>query len=337
MAISKLMFVLVIIFGSSSWMGTNSIWMQLPLLTANLPEGWGLPSFLAAVVQIACIGPLIYTLLHKGCRSITLPTVPLITAFLTLASFCQLGAGHYECEGSVPLYSPPRFSASSFFFLIFCWTLTATVAFEILSRKGGHKNTPPKSTGSSAHEATPLNGTSSKSAESIQLTATATDEDGDEVIVKKPSSAESTSISGSSYMLILMATALVNAQMNGVIPSVQSYAALPYSQATYHYGIALANIVSPCMSFLPFFIKVRSIPGPCRVDILFSCMTAFHNISCLTESQSDLRFSHRWQFLIVSAMTAAGLHSYLRVVFASLLREGEQSESRLFWCGVFIQ
>ncbi|PIO58650.1 hypothetical protein TELCIR_19910, partial [Teladorsagia circumcincta] len=40
---------------------------------------------------------------------------------------------------------------------------------------------------------------------------------------------------------------------------------------------------------------------------------------------------------IVCAMTAAGLHSYLRVVFASLLREGERSESKLFWCGVFIQ
>ncbi|PIO62371.1 hypothetical protein TELCIR_16073 [Teladorsagia circumcincta] len=91
MAVSKLLFVLVIIFGSSSWMGTNSIWMQLPLLTANLPEGWGLPSFLAAVVQVACIGPLVYTILHKGCESVTVPTVPLITAFLTLASFCQLG------------------------------------------------------------------------------------------------------------------------------------------------------------------------------------------------------------------------------------------------------
>lgn len=52
MAVSKLVFILVVIFGSTSWMGTNSIWMQLPLLTADLPEGWGLPSFLAAVVQV---------------------------------------------------------------------------------------------------------------------------------------------------------------------------------------------------------------------------------------------------------------------------------------------
>ncbi|PIC23326.1 hypothetical protein B9Z55_017064 [Caenorhabditis nigoni] len=42
-------------------------------------------------------------------------------------------------------------------------------------------------------------------------------------------------------------------------------------------------------------------------------------------------------FQIGGSLIAAGLHSYLRVVFASLLREGHQSESRLFWCGVFIQ
>ncbi|EYB91828.1 hypothetical protein Y032_0201g1726 [Ancylostoma ceylanicum] len=91
MTISKFVFILVVIFGSTSWIGTNSVWMQLPLLTADLPEGWGLPSFLAAVVQIACIGPLVYTILHKGCKSINVPAVPLITAFLALACACQFG------------------------------------------------------------------------------------------------------------------------------------------------------------------------------------------------------------------------------------------------------
>ncbi|KHJ87745.1 hypothetical protein OESDEN_12474 [Oesophagostomum dentatum] len=91
MAVSRVIFVLVIIFGSTSWIGTNSVWMQLPLLTSDLPEGWGLPSFLAAVVQVACIGPLVYTILHKGCDSINVPTVPLITGFLSLACACQFG------------------------------------------------------------------------------------------------------------------------------------------------------------------------------------------------------------------------------------------------------
>lgn len=45
-------YVLVALFGSSSWLSTNSIWMELSLLTQKLPEGWSLPSYLSAVVQV---------------------------------------------------------------------------------------------------------------------------------------------------------------------------------------------------------------------------------------------------------------------------------------------
>uniref|UniRef100_A0A7I4YWV6 Riboflavin transporter n=1 Tax=Haemonchus contortus TaxID=6289 RepID=A0A7I4YWV6_HAECO len=410
MAVSKLLFVLVIIFGSSSWMGTNSVWMQLPLLTQDLPEGWGLPSFLAAVVQIACIGPLVYTILHKCCRSVSVPRVPLITAFLALACFCQLslafawwwtvpfgsreysvalyllllglalvnatsnvlfmpfmaqfhhaylnayfvgmgfsslvpsiltllqGVGKYECEGAVPRYFPPQFSSSFFFFVIFCWTIAATVSFVILSRrdeKDQRKNMELKNASNGAHEATPLR-SNSKSAEGVRLTGEVKEDDTD-VVVKEPAS-DPSSIRGGSYIVVLMATALVNAQMNGVIPSVQCYAALPYSQATYHYGIALANIVSPCMSFLPFLITIRSLPLLLTLTICSSCVTAF--IIYLASLSPNLIFDSATIGSVLSiagALTAAGLHSYLRVVFASLLNQGKQSESRLFWCGVFIQ
>ena len=52
MAISIWTFILVVVFGSCSWLGTNSVWMELPLLTTHLPEGWNLPSYLAADVQV---------------------------------------------------------------------------------------------------------------------------------------------------------------------------------------------------------------------------------------------------------------------------------------------
>uniref|UniRef100_A0A0M3IP38 Riboflavin transporter n=1 Tax=Ascaris lumbricoides TaxID=6252 RepID=A0A0M3IP38_ASCLU len=52
MAIRVIVYAFVALFGSSSWLSTNSIWMELPLLTDRLPEGWSLPSYLAAVVQV---------------------------------------------------------------------------------------------------------------------------------------------------------------------------------------------------------------------------------------------------------------------------------------------
>lgn len=204
MAVSTLIYVLVVIFGSSTWIGTNSVWMQLSLFTSELPEGWNLPSYLTVVVQIACIGPLIYAVIHKGCKSVEIPHTGLILALLILACACQLGlvffwsdtvaigskryslalylllfglavvdaisnvlfipfmagfhptylnaffvgmgfsslipsilsliqgSGSYTCEGSVPHYSPPLFSAAIFFLIIFFSTCISTVAFVVL-------------------------------------------------------------------------------------------------------------------------------------------------------------------------------------------------------------
>ncbi|VDM66678.1 unnamed protein product [Strongylus vulgaris] len=154
----------------------------------------------------------------------------------------------------------------------------------------------------------------------------------------RQSAAAKSQITNSTYIIILIATAVVNAQMNGIVPSVTSYASLPYSQATYHYGLALANVVSPTMSFLPFFITTKSIPILCALTVCSSIVTSF--IIFLAALSPNLIFDSHiiGSCLAVGAsLLAAGLHSYLRVVFASLLRQGEQSESRLFWCGVFIQ
>lgn len=56
---------LAILFGIGSWLGVNSVYLQLPLFVAHAPEGWSLPSYLVIVIQIANIGPLAYTLIQK--------------------------------------------------------------------------------------------------------------------------------------------------------------------------------------------------------------------------------------------------------------------------------
>uniref|UniRef100_A0A1I7T8F1 Riboflavin transporter n=1 Tax=Caenorhabditis tropicalis TaxID=1561998 RepID=A0A1I7T8F1_9PELO len=435
MGCSPATFILVALFGSSSWMGTNSVWMQLPLLTSKLPEGWNLPSYLAGVVQIACIMPLIYTILHKGVKRCTVPTAPLIIALLSLACCCQLGLSFFwenysevfGVQRSWPLYLllfglaivnamsnvlfmpfmaqfhpaylnayfvgmglsslmpsllslaqgtarfkcdengiatrfPPNFSVSIFFFVIFSFTCVALLAFIVLYRSGAHNHNSRNSNKESSSdkepdEETPLKkplvvsmNTEKDEETPIDLHETgATAIDGivselDESF-RESSSIRHTEelhpidyITGYKFAFLLFTTALVNAQMNGVITSVQSYAALPYSQATYHFAVTLSNVVSPLSSFLPFFIKVRSIPALAVLTACSTAMTAF--IVYLAALSPNLIFdsiSIGSTLSIGGSLIAAGLHSYLRVVFASLLRAGHQSESRLFWCGVFIQ
>ncbi|XP_011907758.1 PREDICTED: solute carrier family 52, riboflavin transporter, member 3 [Cercocebus atys] len=83
-----LMHLLVCVFGMGSWVTINGLWVELPLLVMELPEGWYLPSYLTVVIQLANIGPLLVTLLHRF-RPSCLSEVPII--------FTLLGVGTVTC------------------------------------------------------------------------------------------------------------------------------------------------------------------------------------------------------------------------------------------------
>lgn len=54
-----------VLFGVGTWIGINSTYLQLPLLVMKAPEGWALPSFIVIVIQLANIGPILYTVIQK--------------------------------------------------------------------------------------------------------------------------------------------------------------------------------------------------------------------------------------------------------------------------------
>ncbi|KAG8430452.1 hypothetical protein GDO86_020579 [Hymenochirus boettgeri] len=53
------------LLGLGSWVAINGVWVELPLIVPNAPEGWELPSYLTLLIQFANIGPLVVTLTHK--------------------------------------------------------------------------------------------------------------------------------------------------------------------------------------------------------------------------------------------------------------------------------
>lgn len=59
--------VLACAFGLGSWVAVNGLWVELPLIVNTLPEGWELPSYLTVIIQLANLGPLLVTLMHKLC------------------------------------------------------------------------------------------------------------------------------------------------------------------------------------------------------------------------------------------------------------------------------
>ena len=44
--------LLAVLFGISSWISINGLWVELPMLVSELPESWALPSYLSIIVQV---------------------------------------------------------------------------------------------------------------------------------------------------------------------------------------------------------------------------------------------------------------------------------------------
>lgn len=53
------------LFGISAWIAVNGMFVELPLLVQTQPEGWNLPSYLAIIVQLANLGPILYSVSQK--------------------------------------------------------------------------------------------------------------------------------------------------------------------------------------------------------------------------------------------------------------------------------
>ncbi|XP_056409440.1 solute carrier family 52, riboflavin transporter, member 2-like [Hyla sarda] len=65
---SLLTHILVALFGMGSWVSVNSLWVELPVVVNELPEGWNLPAYLTMLIAFGNIGPLAVTLAHRFCR-----------------------------------------------------------------------------------------------------------------------------------------------------------------------------------------------------------------------------------------------------------------------------
>lgn len=80
---SLLTHLLAGLFGMGSWVAINGMWVELPLVVPETPEGWYLPSYLTVLIQMANVGPLFITLMHRF-RPGTLDERPVIYCIVAL-------------------------------------------------------------------------------------------------------------------------------------------------------------------------------------------------------------------------------------------------------------
>ncbi|KAL3068832.1 hypothetical protein niasHT_032957 [Heterodera trifolii] len=458
-------------FGSSTWLTINAIWVELSLYTGRLPEAWSLPSYLAAIIQLACVGPLLYSVLHK-CVGLRIEKPPLIlillamstvsmlllalfwewtmpifgsqhsvaillltflmalvaatsnvlflpfmatfhpnylTAYFVGMSFSSLvpsvlkliqGVGNYECHPStngttntttlVAVYTEPLFHIRFYNLAMFAWMCAATASFAFLywnvrgKAKGTTTTAGAKDQQHAEEEANTEEGgaddgkTAGGGTKTVvaqrrtkrngKTTELASDNDGEgeedgeeeewrreqrplkSSLKTASSSGHGTGTTGDAknndnsklrYWTLIACLSLICAEMNTIIPSILSYAALAYSLLTYHLALTLSNLSHPLANFLPLWFKPRSL---FVVLVLVSICTVGTGLIFMLALQSpepifrDSAPAFGSTIAITLSVLTGFLCSYLRTHITGLIRgEHPDSESLLFWCGVFMQ
>uniref|UniRef100_A0AC35UAC6 Riboflavin transporter n=1 Tax=Rhabditophanes sp. KR3021 TaxID=114890 RepID=A0AC35UAC6_9BILA len=396
---SHLLFAAVVIFGSSTWLATNSIWMQLPLLTQTLPEGWSLPSYLAAIVQVACVAPVIYSIFFK-CTQVKINTSYVIGGLILFCSLCLglaslywdsimefsnthislafmglvfgmacvnstsnvlfmpymasfnpellnayffgmglsslvpsivsliQGTGRYDCvklENTTiftPSYYAPIFSVSTFFGLMGIYMLITLCAFIYINSL----NTAPDNDTTKNHptEEEEIN-------EMTQLRAT-TDN-------TTPPNDQGKDLFKFVYQWCMLA--FISAQMNSIIPSIQSFASLPYSQSTYHFALTLSMIASPLACILPYYISPPSLKASTILTLISTIASSVIVLFAAYSPQILISLASGSIAVILASIISSSLHAFLRTTLTTEIRNESTSthstHSRLFWSGWVIQ
>ncbi|XP_067652685.1 solute carrier family 52, riboflavin transporter, member 3-B-like [Haliotis asinina] len=108
--VNILIYIFIILFGVSSWVDINGMWVELPIMVQKLPEGWNLPSFMVVLTQLANIGPLLYAVVaHRVPEKVVIYIIIAIGALACLLlvflwEATTVVAGHPHSTAMMSLY-----------------------------------------------------------------------------------------------------------------------------------------------------------------------------------------------------------------------------------------
>ncbi|XP_069478019.1 solute carrier family 52, riboflavin transporter, member 2-like isoform X2 [Ambystoma mexicanum] len=398
--------LLVALFGMGSWAAVNSLWVELPVVVRELPEGWNLPAYLSVLIAFGNLGPIAITLAHRFApgklkehwliysiqgmsvlaaaflaafwqRQVRiageLHSLPYLLLAFILAFFCCTsnvtflpfmyqfpqvfirtffigqglsalfpcvvalgqGIGQLECRNTSSgnateaYYFPESFSADGFFGFLCAMLAVSMLSFVFLIQwqRRGQASDPNRRDSHvdsiASEDSYPLRENGSPIGDDLEIT-------------------KNTHLPVTStfwtwrniYLLGLLAVS--NALTNGVLPSVQSYACLPYGRMAYHLSAVLSNIANPVACFIAMFIMCRSSLALGVISALGGLFATYLMALAVLSPCPPLVGSPAGVALVVICwILFLGLFSYLKVVIGSLLHEA--GHAALVWCGVAIQ
>ena len=208
----------------------------------------------------------------------TITTMPNSTSMPSLNS--TFGGNSTKPQPLSILLEEPLFSANAFFFFIFGIIVLCEICFILLNylpkakREQLIQNKREKKKNLERDEQKPLEHHHTRNnsenmnepSELLELELTAVDKDSQSSLVSDTVYTEtvedtndSPTLSMRLMLVVLLLQVYLNAVFNGVIPSVLSYACLPYGEKTYHLALTLSAIANPVASFLYYVIVLNSV------------------------------------------------------------------------------
>lgn len=238
------------------------------------------------------------------------------------------GVGKLECKTVNGTVKPERlkenFPAQNFFWFLFVMLFVSALSFLILTqRQTEQTHSPPESDSTAAQnrdETHPLHNGTPVSEQQVQL--------------EEQTPVQTFWTPHNIYLLALLAVS--NALTNGVLPSIQSFACLPYGTMTFHLSVVLGNIANPFACFLAMFFVLRSDSGLGCLSVAGGVFAAYlMALAALSPCPPLLGNPTGVALVVLSWIVFTGAFSYVKVVIGTLLHEA--GHSALLWCGISIQ
>ncbi|CAN0268869.1 unnamed protein product [Lampetra planeri] len=242
------------------------------------------------------------------------------------AAECVNGTGNASAPALHVRYLEERFSVSAFFSVVCALLLASACAFAALVRLR-----PGAPAGEDLNPGQNENAILDDREEESQLKS-------DALSVASPESPASNgdSLCVGSVLYLLTLLLLSNALANGVLPSVQTYACLPYGGSVFHLSAVLSSIANPLACFLTMGLPCRSSPVLGLLFLLGVLVGSYIMTLAVLSPCPPLLGKPSGSVLVVLAWVLfVGLFSYLKVMIGTVLHQ--RGHAALLWCGAAIQ
>ncbi|KAI6206051.1 hypothetical protein M3Y94_00861900 [Aphelenchoides besseyi] len=185
--------------------------------------------------------------------------------------YSKYNASDYNCVFNnatsqlEPVFVEPRFSVRTFYLIMFAWMGISTVSFFLINN---HEKSleklciwPSKKPHDNSTIELPL---STEELSTVEIPAHET-----------PVEPITSSVQLHRDLFILVCLATIGCELNTIIPSIQSYAGLPYSQKTYFWSLVLSSLAQPLGAFASVFIHVKRTSLLIGLSLVCAFCTAF--------------------------------------------------------------